>query len=226
MHLSNEFLFLAQALSIGTCVLVARAFGKEGLIAFVALCGVLANLFVSKQILLFGLTVTASDAYIIGASLSLNVLQEYYGRAATRLAIWVAFFCQILFALMSVLHCAYIPSTADITQPHYCAILHNLPRLIGASLIAYNCAEWTNYGIFILLKKQFGNRFFAFRSFIATATGQLLDTILFSFLGLYGIVASLGDVIMLSLIIKLSLILLALPFLACIKKIWAPSGAH
>ncbi len=214
----NELLFFSQAGIIGIAILIAVRFGKEGLIAFGAIAGVLANLFVAKQIMLFGLTVTASDAYMIGASLSLNALQEFYGRSATRLAIWIAFFCQILFVIMAMLHCAYIPSPADISQAHYCAILHNLPRLVAASLFAYNAAEWTNYGIFMLLKKMVGDRWFAARSFASTASAQLIDTILFSFLGLYGIVASIWDIMLMSFAIKLSIMFIALPFLTFAKK--------
>ncbi|MEX0672222.1 MAG: queuosine precursor transporter [Candidatus Babeliales bacterium] len=219
MLLANETLFILQALCIGLAVLIAVRFKKEGLIAYIALAGVLANLFVSKQIDLFGLTVTASDTYMIGASLSLNALQEFYGRTATRLAIWIAFFCQILFVIMSLIHCAYIPSPADSSQAHYCAILHNLGRIVAASLFAYNAAEWTNYAIFILLKKALADRWFTFRSFIATASAQLLDTVLFGFLGLHGLVASLTDIIFMSLAIKLGIMIVTLPCMMLIKKI-------
>lgn len=218
MILTNELLFFLQAILVGIAVLIALRLKKEGLITYIALAGVLANLFVAKQITLFGLTVTASDAYMIGASLSLNALQEFYGRSATRLAIWIAFFCQILFVIMSMIHCAYIPSPADISQTHYCAILHNLPRLVAASLFAYNAAEWTNYGMFIALKKALGDRWFALRSFTCTATAQLIDTVLFSFLGLHGIVASIWDIMLMSFAIKITIILVAIPFMALAKK--------
>ncbi len=216
--INNELLFFLQAFLVGLAILIALRLQKEGLIAYIALAGILANLFVAKQIQLFGLNVTASDAYMIGASLSLNALQEFYGRPATRLAIWIAFFCQILFVIMSMIHCAYIPSAADISQTHYCAILHNLPRLVAASLFAYNAAEWTNYGTFIALRKAIGNRWFAARSFASTATAQLVDTILFSFLGLHGIVASIWDIMLMSFAIKISIMLIATPFLAFSRK--------
>jgi queuosine precursor transporter len=224
--ISNELLFLMHTCLIMSAVLVALLYKKEGLITFIGLAGVFANLFVSKQIQLFSLTVTASDVYMIGASLSLNVLQELYGRSITRRAIWIAFFCQIVFVLMSILHCAYFPSPADISQSHYCAILSNLPRLVAASLFAYNAAEWTNYGIFLLLQKLIGSRWFAGRSFIASASAQFIDTLLFSFLGLHGIVASIWDIMIMSFAIKILILAIAIPFMSIVKVITNKKGAY
>jgi uncharacterized integral membrane protein (TIGR00697 family) len=215
--MTNELIFLTQAVIIACSVLIAARFGKSGLTALIMLSGVLANLFVLKQIDLFGLSVTAADAYMIGASLSLNTLQEYYGRPAARQAIWIAFFGQMVFLLMALLHCAFIPSVFDSTQLHYCAVLYHLPRLIIASIIAYNASEWANYFAFNFLKKTIGDRWFAVRAFTATTSAQLIDTLLFSVLGLYGLVHSTPNIICMSLAIKAIVIGVTSPFMGLLS---------
>lgn len=214
----NELIFVAHAVTIIVCTFIATRLGKSGLAALIALFAVLANLFVTKQITLFGLNATAADAYIVGASLTLNLLQEFFGRASARKAIWLSFFIALAYTIMTQFHLSYHASPFDTNQAHFWAILHPMPRLIIASLTAYLMAEWLNYRIFSLLKKNIPAAPFAVRSFTATAASQLIDTLLFSFLGLYGILSALGNVIMVSYSIKLITIFLATPFLSFAKK--------
>ena len=58
--------------------------GKEALIAYVSLLFVIANFFVVKQIQLCGYNATGADAFIIGISFSINLLQEYWGQKTAR----------------------------------------------------------------------------------------------------------------------------------------------
>src|SRR3972149_8192561 len=97
----NELIFMIQVALIAGSVLATASLGKDALMGLITLCAVMANVFVLKQISLVGLNATAADVYIIGASLSLNVLQEYYGRPAAKRAIWVSFFLTLIFMLMS-----------------------------------------------------------------------------------------------------------------------------
>ena len=57
----------------------------------------IANLFVLKQIHLFGMEVTASDGYAIGSLLGLNVLQEFYGKKEAKQATCICFFFMTFF---------------------------------------------------------------------------------------------------------------------------------
>ena len=75
----NEFVFFLHIFVVATFALGACRLGKEMLVAWIGLQAVLANLFVLKQMKLFWLDVTCSDVYAVGAFLSLNLLQEYYG---------------------------------------------------------------------------------------------------------------------------------------------------
>ena len=59
----------------------------------------------------------------------------------------------------------------------------------------------------------------AARGAIALCASQLLDTSLFSLLGLYGMVASLSDIILVSFLVKLAIIGCMTPLTALSKKI-------
>jgi len=97
----NEIVFFAHIVSLLGFLLLAVRMGKEALIAAFSILLVTANLFVVKQVSLFGLHVTAADVYAIGSIFALSCLQEYYGRKVARQAIWVGFFSLLVVGVMS-----------------------------------------------------------------------------------------------------------------------------
>lgn len=202
----NEFLFISQTVLIVLFALFALKLGKEALIAWIAIQAITANLFVLKQISLFGFNVTASDAFAIGSLLGLNLLQEYFGQQEARKATWICFFSMIFFALASQLHLLYQPSEFDTTHSAFLTLLSPTPRLLIASMGVFFIVQQIDIRFFSFLKRFFNNNSFAFRSGIALIFSQFLDTFLFSYAGLYGLVVSLADIILISFLIKLAVI--------------------
>lgn len=202
----NEILFFIQIILILCFALGALKLGKSALTAWVAIQALIANLFVIKQISLFGFDVTASDAYIIGSLLGLNFLQEYFSKEEAAKATWICFFFMFFFTLISQLHLLYQPSTHDATQPAFLTLLSPSPRLLVASMGAFFIVQQFDIRFFAFLKNYFPKLGFAFRSGLALVVSQFLDTLLFSFMGLYGIVVSLFDIILVSYLIKLTVI--------------------
>ncbi len=215
----NEYIFIVQAIFLSVSLLIALRLGKEALIAFVAAQTIFANLFVLKQICLCSFDATASDAYAIGGLLGLNLLQEYYDRKTTNLAIWISFFIATIFAIVSQLHLLYAPIAGDITQQAYCTILSAAPRIVGASLITYLIVQYFDATLYGYLKQNMHSRFYIMRNYISVSLSQLLDTVLFSFLGLYGLVENVWHIIVVSYVIKLAIVGLATPFLMLSRNV-------
>jgi uncharacterized integral membrane protein (TIGR00697 family) len=215
----NELIFLFHVIIISGCAVGTLKLGKEALVAFIAILSVLSNLFITKQIILFGLNSVATDAFAVGAILGLQLLQEYYGREITKRAIVISFFLLLFYALVSWIHLSYVPSLVDSSQPHFVAILKHMPRIALASLTSYLACQLLDYNLYGLLKQIFAGRYLLFRSYVSLITVQLFDTVLFSFLGLYGIIANIGNIIMISFAIKMVVIFISSPFVALSRKI-------
>ncbi len=207
----NEITFFLHICVVGAFTIAALRVGKEALIAWIALQGVMANLFVLKQMELFGLTVTCSDVYAVGSFLSLNILQEFYDRSVAKKAIMVAALCQGFLLVMSQFHLQYIPSPYDTTHDAFSTILTAYPRILIASLGVFYFVQNMDVLIFQNLRKMFPDSSFVWRNGVGLTLSQVLDTVLFSFLGLWGIVSSITDVILVSLTIKLILVASATP---------------
>lgn len=203
----NEILFFLEVVLIVGFALGALRFGKGALVAWVAIQAIIANLFVMKQITLAGFNVTASDAFAIGSLLGLNLLQEYFGKEEARTAVWICFFFMIFFVCVSQIHMLFTPSSFDTTHNAFTSILSSSPRLLIASLTVFFVVQQLDILLFSSLKNFFPQQSFSFRTGISLIVSQLVDTVLFSFAGLYGIVASMVDIIFVSLAVKLIVIL-------------------
>lgn len=208
----NELIFILHTLLIGLASLGALALGRSALVAFVSIQCILANLFVLKQTTLLGLNATCADAFTIGATIGLNLLQEYYGKAITRTTIAINFFFLVFYAVMSQVHLWYTPSAFDTMQDHFSPLLGFMPRIVIASITVYLIAQIIDYTIYGWLRKNWASRFLVLRNYASISVSQLVDTVLFSFLGLYGIIDNIGEVILVSYTIKLAAIALATPF--------------
>jgi uncharacterized integral membrane protein (TIGR00697 family) len=215
----NELIFLTQVVFISCGTLAALYMGKQALISLICLQCVLANIFVLKEITLCGLTATGSDAFTVGIVLGLNLLQEYYGRSITRKTIWLSFGLLLFYIIVSSIHLHYIPALTDTMHHHYQALCGHMPRIMIASLLVYLVVQLFDTTLFARLNQWFGGRYLVLRVIISLSISQLLDTVLFSYLGLYGIISNIGQIIIVSYTIKLVSIVLSSPFVALTKMI-------
>lgn len=213
----NELLFLFQIGLMVLFLLFSLQSGKEALLCLFILCAIMANLFVLKQIALFGMHVTASDSFAIGAILCLNLLQEYFGKESAKKATWISLFALLIFSCFAQLHLLYKPTSADYAQQAYLTLFQPSLRLLFASICTFFLAQRLDLFLFSYLKKWIKPLFL--RNAASSSLSQLFDTTLFSFLGLYGLVESISQIIFVSFLIKLLLVLLYSPFLLLAKKV-------
>ena len=92
------------------------------------------------------------------------------------------------------------------------------PRLIAASLLTFFMTQRAELALFSWMQVHCKSSF-VFRASITVILVQGLDTVTFSFLGLWGLVHSLFDIIVVSFAIKLLVVLVTTPFLVFSQKI-------
>ena len=220
----NESIFLLHLFAVAGATLFAFRRGKETLIAWIGLQAVLANFFVLKQISLIGCTITCSDSFAIGTIFGLNLLREYAGKEIANRALITSFILMGLFIVMSQIHLLYTPSPLDFSQSAYQTLLDPSPRLLFASLATFALVQKGEVFLFAFLKNRFPNISFTLRNMVSTTLSQIVDTALFSFLGLYGIVACLNHVMLMSFMTKILIISLTGPLLAFAKRLAPKRG--
>jgi len=215
----NSLILSLHVITISAITLFALRFGKEVLTVWLCLLAIAMNLFVLKQINLFGLNVTASDALVVGYLLGLNLIQEYFGVQSARKCVWISFFAATSFLFLSQIHLFYLPNQFDLSQSHFQFLFQPMPRVILASFTSFLLVQFVDIAFFQFLRKKIGKKFLIGRATLALILSQAIDTVLFSYLGLYGLVASISSVILLSLCVKTVVIALSVPFILFTKKI-------
>lgn len=206
IFIMNETIFVLQVGAIVAAVMGARRLGKEAVITLAVLLAVLANFFVLKQINLLGFTVTCSDAYVIGHLMCLNLLQQLYGKESAQRTIVLSFSAMLLFALLSQIHLLFTPSVFDTTQKSYAALLGVAPRLLAASLTTFYCVQQLDLFLFGKILKIVPRFSWKVRSSISLVISQGFDTLLFTLLGLYGVVQDWVSIFWMSFAVKCTVI--------------------
>jgi len=216
---NNIWILIFQVFAISSISLICLKLGEKSLNSWLCLLAVAMNLFVIKQITLFGMHVTATDAMAVGYLLGLVLIQEYYGTKSARRHVLISFICSFGFVLLSCGHLLYAPSPLDMAHPYFKAILSPMPRLFAASFISFLIIQMVDISIFQWLRKKFNGSWFTGRAGACLIISQILDTVIFSYAGLYKLIPNLWEVMLVSFIVKVIVIILSLPFARLSKNI-------
>ncbi|HJN37302.1 MAG TPA: queuosine precursor transporter [Gammaproteobacteria bacterium] len=213
----NELLFGIHLLSLLGMMTLISVFRVQLLEAVFIFCCVAANVFVLKQINLFGLQVTAADVYSVGAMLSVNLLQEFSPKSSINNLIQMGFIVMLLFAVNSWFHLLYVPGLHDYSQEAYQMLFHHTPRLVIVSMVCFLFSTWVEASLFKRLSAT--SLPFYCRAMVSMMVGQTLDTGLFTVLALYNILDSLLTIFFFSLSIKFLTIAASTPALSLMKRL-------
>ena len=113
MTFSNEVLFILETIIILALTLTAFKMGKPYLIGWVAASIVLANIFVTKQVKLFGLDATGGNVLYASIFLATDLLSEHYTKEDAKVAVKIGFLASVLYLLSSQFLVHFTPSEYD-----------------------------------------------------------------------------------------------------------------
>lgn len=215
----NHIIFIAHTIIISGSTLFFGWLGSAALTSYISLLFVLTNIFVIKQIELCDYAVTSADAYIIGVSFGINLLQEIWGKKTAQKAIFISFACSLFYLIMGHFQIWYIPAPYDVSNLHFIYLMNHSLRIMIASFISYIIVQYFDTILYGYCKTKMDGKYFIIRNYISMLSSQLFDTILFSFIGLYGMVHNIGHIIFVSYFIKVAAIFLTTPFIYYAKKI-------
>jgi queuosine precursor transporter len=121
--------------------------------------------------------------YVIG-----DVLTEVYGYARARRCIWAGFAALLFMALMSWVVVS-LPAAAGWTgQGAYEAVFGQVPRIVGASIVAFWAGEFVNSFVMARMKIWTNGKALWSRTIGSTIVGQGVDSLIFyplAFLGVW-----------------------------------------
>lgn len=200
--MNNIVIFQLHVLFICLVSLGMLRLGERALNAWLCVLAISMNLFVTKQISLGSFHVTAADSIAGSYLLGLCLIQEHFGKRSAQQHVIFAFSCTLGFLGLSWFHLWYIPNDYDTMHLIHKSTLDCMPRLMCASLTSFLLIQLVDISLFQKLRNAFKGRYFVLRTFMTLMISNALDTFIFSFLGLYGLVGNIWHIIWFSLVVK------------------------
>lgn len=185
--MSNEVLWLVMLLANFMLILVAyRLWGEAGLLVWIALAGVVANVQVTKTVMLFGMTATLGNIVYASSFLATDILSERYGKKAAQRGVALGFFSVLVVTFLMQIALVFSPAPSDTMQPALQEVFGALPRIVLASLIAYLVSQLHDVWAFQFWKERFPRHLWL-RNIMSTIVSQLLDTLVFVAIAFIGV---------------------------------------
>ena len=161
-------------------VLMYRCFGKQGLIAWVAIGTIIANIQVIKTVDIFGISATLGNVMFASIYLATDILNDIYGRKVAKRAVWLGFSSTLVMIIVMQMSLHFIPAPEDISQKALSTIFDLVPRIALGSIIAYIIGQHVDVFIFSMIKKVFqSDKTFIIRAYGSTVLSSIIDTALF-----------------------------------------------
>jgi uncharacterized integral membrane protein (TIGR00697 family) len=212
---SNEILWGVMLLfNFGAVLLAFRLFGQTGLYVWIALAGVVANIQVSKTIEIFGFTATLGNIVYAGSFLATDILSEHFGKDAARRGVGVGFFAILAVTGLMYLAVLFEPAASDSMHESLATVFGVLPRIAGASLVAYVISQRHDVWAYSFWRTRFPRPLWI-RNNLSTVVSQLLDSIIFTLVAFLGVfpAAVLFQIVITTYVVKAIVAVADTPFL-------------
>jgi len=113
----------------------------------------------------------------------------------------------LFFFLFSKIHLYYEPSVYDHAHSAYAHLLTPAPRLVAASMLTFLIVQQCDARAYRFWRTKFPHFSPLLANALIMCASQGLDTVLFVFLGLWGMVSAVGEILLVTYSIKLLAIL-------------------
>jgi len=189
--MNNEIFWFAELLLNFLLIILAyRLFGKWGLIMWIPVSVIVANIQVVQTIQIFGTVATLGNVVYATSFLITDILSENYGKEEAKKAVWIGFFSLISMTLLMNITLLYVPLAGDAfaLQAHEATktIFSLMPRIALASLTAYMLSQHHDVWAFHFWKDKFpSHRHLWIRNNLSTFVSQLIDSGIFVLIAFY-----------------------------------------
>ena len=187
--MNNIFVLLVEIfVTFSFVVLANRLFGKYGLIAWVPIASILANIMTAKTIDVFGLSSTMGTVLFASTFLATDILTENYDAIAAKKAVYIGMFGVLFYIISSQIAINYVPSNFDYAHDSMVIIFSLSLRISIASIVMYFVANMADVYLYHKLKVKMNGKYMWLRNNISTILCNCLENFLFmmmAFLGTY-----------------------------------------
>lgn len=184
----NEVILLAEILIVFTLVILCSTFLKrEGLIAWVAIATILANVITAKNANIFGLSTAVGTVMFASIFLATDILSECYTKEDAKKAVIIGLAANIVLICATQIALLYTPSPFDYADEAMHTLFSLNLRISIASAVMYFVSNMADVYLFNKIKAKMNGKALWLRNNVSTIICNCLENFGFIALAFWGI---------------------------------------
>ena len=184
----NELILGVEVLFVFSFVLISKKlFGKTGLICWVSMATILANIITAKNVPLFGLNTAIGTVMFASTFLATDILSECYSPVDAKKAVCLGLFADVVLIVATQIALLYTPSEFDYAHDAMTTLFSLNLRISIASAVMYFIANIADIYIFNRIKTIMKSRHMWVRNNVATILCNCVENFGFIALAFWGI---------------------------------------
>lgn len=179
----NELIIIGEIIVVFSILLICKKlFGKVGVMAWVSLATVLANIITAKNVNVFGLSTAIGTVMFASTFLATDILAECYSPEDAKKAIQIGLFSNVILIVSTQIALLYAPSEFDYANDAMKTLFSLNLRISIASAAMYYIANMADIYVFGKIKQKTNGGMLWLRNNVATILCNCLEN--FGFIGL------------------------------------------
>lgn len=218
----NNILLIVSIIGVFSIMLIIKKFlGKEGIIGWMGIASILANLLLIKSINVLGISATLGNVLFASNFLATDILTENYGYKEAKKGVRFGIIAVAVFMIVTQVALLYIPNSEDVAQSSFELLFSFVPRISIASISMFALSNIIDIRLYEWLRKKSNEKKMWLRNNICTIICNGGENFLF-YLIAFGGTMEMPIILSMALsatIIEVFIALCDTPFLYISKKI-------
>ena len=218
----NNILLIVSIIGVFSIMLIIKKFlGKEGIIGWMGIASILANLLLIKSIDVLGISATLGNVLFASNFLATDILTENYGYKEAKKGVRFGIIAVIVFMIVTQVALLYVPNSEDVAQSSFELLFSFVPRISLASILMFALSNLIDIRLYEWLRKKSNGKKMWLRNNICTIICNGGENFLFYLIAFLGVM-DIGTILTIALSATIIEVLIALcdtPFLYISKKI-------
>lgn len=207
--------------AFGGLLLLKKFFGKVGVISWVAMATILANIITAKTVNLLGLSTALGTVLFASVFLATDILNECYDKQSAKMAVRLGLLSNVVLIVFTQLALRYIPNSYDYANGAMQTLFGLNLRISLASMIMYYISNMLDIALFNKIKEKTNGKMLWLRNNVSTILCNCIENFFFITLAFYGIydITTVLIIAGSTSIIEILIALCDTPFLYLAKRI-------
>jgi len=186
--MNNLILFGEVIFTFSALLICYNNFGKVGMMAWVGIATILANVITAKNADIFGLSTAIGTVMFASTFLATDILAENHSKEDAKTAVYIGLFADVVLIISTQIALLYKPSEIDYADEAMRTLFALNLRISIASMVMYFIANMADVALFSKLKEKSDGKRLWLRNNVSTILCNCLENfgfITLAFVGIY-----------------------------------------